>query len=63
MSKHKKNKKEKTARSIGGLIFVACLFLGGGLGSMLGNVSIGGIIGMGIGFLAMAGIWIYYRSK
>lgn len=63
MAKHKKSKQEKTAQSIGGLIFVACLFLGGGLGSMLGNVSIGAMIGMGIGFLAMAGIYIYYRAK
>jgi hypothetical protein len=59
----KKSKKEKNASSIGGLIFVACLFLGGGLGSMLGNVSVGSMIGMGIGFLAMAGIWLYYRAK
>ncbi|MEK4838688.1 hypothetical protein [Bacillus sp. FSL L8-0152] len=36
------------------LVFVGCMFLGGGVGSMLGNAQTGWLIGMGIGFLGMA---------
>ncbi|WP_162862817.1 hypothetical protein [Bacillus wiedmannii] len=39
---------------IGGLVFVGCMFLGGGVGSMLGNAQTGCLIGMGVGFLGMA---------
>ncbi|WP_180227344.1 hypothetical protein [Bacillus cereus] len=37
-----------------GLVFVGCMFLGGGVGSMLGNAQTGWLIGMGAGFLGMA---------
>lgn len=38
----------------GGLAFVGCLFLGAGVGMLMGNVAAGGAIGMGAGFIAMA---------
>ncbi|MBA2876207.1 hypothetical protein [Thermaerobacillus caldiproteolyticus] len=38
----------------GGLVFVGCMFLGGGLGAWLGSPQIGWLIGMGVGFLGMA---------
>lgn len=39
---------------IGGLVFVGCMFIGGGIGVLLGNSSAGGAIGMGFGFIGMA---------
>lgn len=39
---------------IGGLVFVACMFVGGGLGLLFDRPDVGGAIGMGVGFLAMA---------
>jgi len=37
-----------------GLVFVACMFIGGGLGLAFGRPDVGGAIGMGVGFLLMA---------
>jgi putative effector of murein hydrolase LrgA (UPF0299 family) len=39
---------------VGGLVFVGCMFLGGGLGAWLGSPQSGWLIGMGVGFLGMA---------
>ena len=54
---------KKNVSSIGGVIFVGCMFVGAGIGMLLGNVSAGGAIGMGVGFLAMGGMWAYFRDK
>lgn len=45
---------ERPNWGIGGLVFVGCMFLGGGVGSVLGNAQTGWLIGMGVGFLGMA---------
>ena len=37
-----------------GLIFVACMFIGAGIGMLFDKVAVGGALGMGFGFLAMA---------
>ncbi|ACB07217.1 hypothetical protein [Candidatus Korarchaeum cryptofilum] len=37
-----------------GLLFVACMFIGAGIGSIFGRPDVGGAIGMGFGFLLMA---------
>jgi len=39
---------------IGGLVFVACMFIGAGIGLFFGRPDVGGCLGMGIGFLIMA---------
>jgi hypothetical protein len=39
---------------IGGVVFVGCMFLGGGIGSLLNEPQAGWLIGMGVGFLGMA---------
>lgn len=39
---------------IGGIVFVGCMFLGGGLGSLFGEPQSGWLIGMGAGFIGMA---------
>ncbi len=36
-----------------GLIFVACMFIGGGIGLAFGRPDVGGAVGMGVGFLLM----------
>jgi len=46
--------KEKEKKEIGGLVFVACMFIGAGICLLFGRADVGGAIGMGIGFLAMA---------
>lgn len=45
---------EKKGAKIGGLLFVGCMFIGAGIGMLYGNVKVGGAIGMGVGFIAMA---------
>jgi hypothetical protein len=45
---------ERNKWSVGGVIFVGCMFLGGGLGSWLGDSQSGWLIGMGVGFIGMA---------
>lgn len=37
-----------------GFIFIICLFLGAGLGMLLGSIKIGGAIGLGLGIVAIA---------
>ncbi|MEH6939694.1 hypothetical protein V7056_17865 [Bacillus sp. JJ664] len=39
---------------VGGIVFVGCMFLGGGIGSLLGESHSGWLIGMGAGFIGMA---------
>jgi len=53
----------KTGSTIGGLIFVGCMFLGAGIGRIFGDTGTGGMIGMGIGFVIMGIIWAYYSKK
>lgn len=61
--KKRMNDKKKDGSSIGGIMFVGCMFVGAGIGMLFGNVPAGGAIGMGVGFLAMGGIWAYFRDK
>lgn len=61
MSKEKENAKK--ASGIGGLIFIGCMFIGAGIGMTLDAIPVGGAIGMGVGFIGMAAVRIYYRSK
>ena len=57
------NDKEPDANKIGGVMFVGCMFLGAGVGMIFGDFLAGGAIGMGVGFIAMGGIWAYFRDK
>jgi len=50
---------ENDNKDIGGLIFVAFMFIGGGLGLLFGRPDVGGAIGMGVGFIAMA----FFKAK
>jgi peptidoglycan/LPS O-acetylase OafA/YrhL len=45
---------ETREHGIGGLIFVACMFIGAGIGLLFKRPDVGGAIGMGIGFLLLA---------
>ena len=55
--------KKKSGSSIGGLVFVGCMFIGAGIGMLYKSTETGGAIGMGVGFIAMAAIGAYYRNK
>ncbi len=46
-------------RHIAGLIFVALMFIGAGIGLLFGRPDVGGCIGMGVGFIAMALARVY----
>ena len=48
-----KMSEEKKGREIAGLIFVACMFIGAGIGLLFERPDVGGAIGMGVGFLLM----------
>ena len=48
--------KNDRAKKLGGLLFVACLFLGLGAGVFMKNIKFGALIGLGIGFLALAAV-------
>jgi hypothetical protein len=45
---------EKDRGRVSGLVFVACMFIGAGIGLACGRPDVGGAIGMGIGFILMA---------
>jgi hypothetical protein len=57
------DEKKKTGPAIGGILFTGCMFIGGGIGMAMDNVPVGGAIGMGVGFLAMAAVWAFYDKK
>ncbi|WP_175631792.1 hypothetical protein [Virgibacillus siamensis] len=38
----------------GGIAFTGCVVLGVGIGMLFGNAAAGSLIGVGVGFLAMA---------
>ena len=46
-----------------GLIFVGCMFIGVGIGFYFNATSIGAMIGMGVGFLAMGILSIIKPSE
>ncbi len=52
MEKNEERKHGKEGE-FGELVFVACMFIGGGLGLAFGQAGVGWLLGMGIGFLLM----------
>ncbi len=46
-----------------GILFVAALFIGAGLGEMLGNSSLGWQMGIGIGLLLVAGLRTWMEKR
>jgi len=47
---------------VSGLIFVALMFIGAGIGLFFGRPDVGGAVGMGFGFLVMAFIRAKYKE-
>jgi hypothetical protein len=47
-------KKEVSRSGISGLVFVGCLLIGLAAGFLAGNVTVGVLGGLGVGFIAMA---------
>ena len=48
------SEEEEKGKDLSGLVFVACMFIGGGIGLLFGRPDVGGAVGMGVGFLLMA---------
>jgi hypothetical protein len=46
-------KQEPKAKGTSGVVFVGCLLLGLAIGLLTGNVAVGIIGGLGVGFIAM----------
>lgn len=57
------SKENKNSSAIGGVVFAGCMFIGAGIGMIYDDPKVGGAIGIGFGFLAMAGVWMYYNKK
>ena len=57
------NKKDSFYTYIGSMVFVGCMFIGGGIGTLMDITAAGWQIGMGLGFIALGIIWAYYRNK
>lgn len=53
----------KNSSAIAGVAFAGCMFIGAGIGMIYNSAKIGGAIGMGVGFIAMAIIWMVYNKK
>ena len=50
------NQNNQNSNKISGAVFVGCMFLGIGIGMIYDKVSIGTLIGMGVGFIASAAV-------
>ncbi|RLI05467.1 hypothetical protein DRO26_02115 [Candidatus Bathyarchaeota archaeon] len=48
-----KDKEKNDVHHFSGLVFVACMFIGAGVGLAFARPEVGGTIGMGVGFLLM----------
>jgi len=55
--------KKISGTRIGGVVFFGCMFIGAGIGMLFNEQEIGGAFGMGVGSIAMGGIWAYFRQK
>jgi len=48
------NNQERSRKGTSGLVFVGCLILGLAFGILTGNVAVGLLVGLGVGFIGMA---------
>ncbi len=53
----------KMGTSIGGVLFVGCMFIGAAIGMMYNALPIGAAFGMGVGFIALGVTWAYYTKR
>jgi len=52
---------KKRISTIGGVLFIGCMFIGFGLGFYFNRVPTGLFIGMGVGFIAMGLTWAFMK--
>jgi Na+/proline symporter len=55
--------KQKKRSTIGGFVFVGCMFIGIGLGMYFREVTTGTMLGMGVGFLGLALAWLLIKKE
>lgn len=54
--------KTKVRSTVGGVVFVGCMFVGIGLGMYFNQLVVGLMIGMGVGFILMGLTWALMKS-
>jgi len=47
-------KNENRGNKVGGILLIGCMFLGLGIGKLYGNIGVGVLLGLGVGFLFLA---------
>ena len=52
-----KEEQKSRRNEVGGLVFVGCLMIGLAVGFLMGNVAVGVLGGLGVGFIGMAIVW------
>ena len=60
---NKMKEKKKSIWPIVIVVFVGCLLIGAGIGNAFDASDVGGAIGLGVGFICVGAIWMYYRNK
>lgn len=63
MGRNSTKENVKTGISIGGVLFIACMFIGARIGMAYNSVPIGSAIGIVIGLIAMRFVWLYYTKR
>lgn len=56
-------KDQNSSSSIAGIVVGGCLFIGMGIGMLMGHITTGLFVGLGVGLLGMAGVMMYYKGR
>jgi F0F1-type ATP synthase assembly protein I len=62
-NKMEEKKKSRVPIVVLVFVFVGCLLIGAGIGNAFDAMDVGGTIGIGVGFIGMGIIWMYFRNK
>ena len=57
------DKRMKDNSTVGGVVFVGCMFIGLGIGILYNKTAVGVILGLGVGFIVMGAIKAFSRKK
>lgn len=55
--------KTQDSSSVIGLVFVGCLLVGIGLGILYHQVAVGVLVGLGVGFISMGLLKVFFGDK
>ena len=57
------DRRMKDNSTVGGVIFVGCMFIGLGIGMLYNKTAVGVILGLGVGFIVMGLIRAFSRKN